>query len=136
MMTRAGFDDCHDHRRILVVDDDRDIREMISQVLTIEGYRVTSAANGQEALEQLRDERTRAGLILLDLMMPVMNGWEMRAEMARDPLLAAIPVVVISGDGEVPKKEAAMGAAGYITKPIELDALLATVGRFFHPAGG
>jgi CheY-like chemotaxis protein len=119
-------------QRIAVVDDDFDIRSMLTLVLEMDGYEVVAAANGQEALDRLRtlDERRPgppASLILLDLMMPIMNGWQFRAAQKEDPHLAPIPVVVLSGDGNVAEKTAAIGAAGYLRKPIDLEALLATV---------
>src|SRR5262249_32819601 len=79
-------------RRILVVDDDPDLAEVLDRVLEKSGYLVTWAKNGQEALRCLRDE-TDLDVVLLDLMMPVMNGWEFRAEQLKDPSLSKIPVV-------------------------------------------
>ena len=113
-------------RRIAVIDDDFDIRSMLTLVLEMDGYEVVAAANGQEALERLRSGPPTA-LILLDLMMPVMNGWQFRAAQKEDAGLASIPVVVLSGDGNVAEKTASIGAAGYLRKPIDLEALLETV---------
>lgn len=78
----------------MVIDDDADIRESITDVLEMRGYRVQSAVNGRQALDLLR-EGTRPCVILLDLMMPVLNGWEFRAEQTRDERLKTVPVVVI-----------------------------------------
>jgi CheY-like chemotaxis protein len=114
---------------VLVVEDDADIRDMISQILEFEGYPVRTASDGSDALEQIRDGG-RPGLILLDLMMPVMTGWQFRAAQLEDPALADIPVVVISGDGTVAAKAGAMNAAGFLRKPVDLTTLLETVGRF------
>ena len=113
---------------VMLVEDDPDIRAMVSQLLELEGWRVLSFANGTHALQALKaGERPR--LILLDLMMPNMNGWQFRAEQMRDPALAAIPVVVLSGDvrGADP---GSVRADGYLKKPIDLDVLLATVRRY------
>ena len=113
---------------VLVVDDDADIREATQMVLENTGHRVLTAADGQEALEMLRGGQTRPCLILLDLMMPVMDGWRFRAEQELDDSLARIPVVVLSG-GE-PQKTATLHAAEHITKPISLDRLLAVANKY------
>ena len=86
-------------RFILLVDDDGDVRETIREALEEEGHRVTSAANGQEALSLLRDGKVRPDLILLDIMMPEMDGWAFRAEQRKHPELASIPVVVFTAYG-------------------------------------
>lgn len=113
---------------ILVVEDDYDIREALIQILDAEGYRVAGASNGKEALQFLRTNN-RPKLILLDLMMPVMDGWQFRAEQQRDPALSEIPVVVISADASVQQKAASIDAAGYLKKPIDLEVLLDTIRR-------
>jgi CheY-like chemotaxis protein len=119
----------HCDRTVLVVDDDVNFREILKQILSLEGYRVTSAATGAEALEVLQGVSSPC-VILLDLMMPVMDGSQFRREQARDPALAEIPVVVVSAASNVPQKAAALGAAGYIQKPVDLDNLLSTVQRY------
>jgi len=108
---------------ILVVDDDDDIREMIAEALVLDGYRVSTAPNGKVALEQARAHRL--DLIILDLMMPVMNGWQFLEAQREDPDLATIPVVVVTAtlDAQVE------GAAMLLRKPFDLDALLTTVAR-------
>jgi CheY-like chemotaxis protein len=115
-------------KSILVVEDDAATRDAVALVLEDEGYAVTGVANGQEALLHLR-RTPPPNLILLDLMMPVMNGWEFRKQQTRDPALQAIPVVVISADRAVPQKAAALGAKDYLMKPIDLDKLLEAVQR-------
>src|SRR5262245_13335746 len=88
-------------RLVLIVDDDHDIREALSQVLGDEGWVVATAADGREALDYLDAHRDALPeVILLDLMMPVMSGGEFRAEQLKDPSLAPIPVVVISAGDE------------------------------------
>ena len=91
----------HDRRdpdemaKILVVEDNDDVREMMAVTLELEGHQVSTAVNGRDALEQLRTG-DKPCVILLDLMMPVMNGWELRREIESDPALADVPVIVIS----------------------------------------
>lgn len=111
---------------ILVVDDDAEIRESLSDLLTEEGHQVRAAANGKEALELLR--RTPAPrMILLDLMMPVMNGWQFVRETAGDPVLSGIPVWIITaaGDAHPPPP----GVTGVLRKPFRLRELLDVVHR-------
>jgi CheY-like chemotaxis protein len=117
-----------DEHLILLVEDDEATRTAMALALELQGYTVTAVANGQEALDQLR-AAGRPCLILLDLMMPVMDGWQFRRAQAQDPALAGIPVVVVSADGSVPQKAAALGAAGFLQKPVEVDDLLVTVQR-------
>jgi CheY-like chemotaxis protein len=113
---------------VMVIEDDFAIRETLRELLEDEGYGVVWASNGQEALAQL--ERHTPRLILLDLMMPVMDGWEFRSAQRRDPVLARIPVVVISADHALDQKVPALAADGWLAKPFELDALLATLRRY------
>lgn len=102
--------------RILIVDDEAFIRLYLEEVLADEGHEVLSAANGAEALRLLR-EGPRPDLILLDLMMPVMNGWEFRGAQATEPDLAGIPVVILSGAGDVQAEARRLGVAAFVTKP-------------------
>ena len=111
---------------VLVVDDDPDILETTRFILESAGYRVSTAANGNEALTLLHDEAAPC-VILLDLMMPVMNGWEFRAEQALDPGLARIPVIVVTGAGRAAPKAASLGAACLLQKPVDLTTLLSKV---------
>ncbi|AKT42254.1 chemotaxis protein CheY [Chondromyces crocatus] len=116
------------HRKtILVVDDDQDIRDTLTELLVDEGYDVLNAAHGGEALATLRSQ-TRPNLILLDLMMPVMDGWQFRAEQSKDPEFADIPVVVVSATGK-DDKVAKLGAVQLLKKPIRLEELLDAVSR-------
>ena len=106
---------------MLVVDDDETIREVIAEVLRDEGYTVACAENGEQALRELSSGR-HADLVLLDLMMPVMSGWELIEELQADSKLSGIPIVVVSA-------MAAPGAFDHLAKPIDLERLLDTVGR-------
>lgn len=115
--------------KVLIVEDDTDLRDALSQILEDEGYRVGCAEHGLDALERLRDG-TRPCLILLDLTMPVMNGWQFRAEQRQDPELASIPVVVISAGANLAEQLQSLGVHDYLRKPIQLGQLLATVRRY------
>jgi CheY-like chemotaxis protein len=114
-------------RRVLIVEDNEVTRDVIALILESNGYEVSTADNGRAALERLRGG-DRPGLILLDLMMPVMDGWQFREEQRRDRSLADIPVVVCTAAGEAVQKDA-LGAAELLSKPVEADDLLAAVGR-------
>ncbi len=105
------------------------MREAIAVFLEGEGYSVVEAGDGAEALVRLRDDDP-VGLILLDLMMPIMNGWEFRDVQANDPTLAAIPVVVITADNSAAQQAARAGVAGFLLKPLEFPELLSYVGRY------
>jgi CheY-like chemotaxis protein len=113
-----------EHRTsILVVDDDDDIRFDLRQVLEDEGYHVMTARHGKEALERLR-EGDRPCLILLDLMMPVMDGTEFLEHQRGDPAIANVPVVVVTAFVD---RAGGLHTAGLIPKPVEIDPLLSTV---------
>lgn len=109
---------------VFIVDDDPDTREMLGHFLELEGYEVESAANGRDALEQLAPG-TRARVILLDLMMPVMDGWQFRREQTRRSDIAHIPVIVVSAAGR--DRIADIAADAYLSKPVDLDELLTCV---------
>lgn len=116
-------------RTVLIVEDDNSTREVLQSILEAEGYHVASVANGREAINYLH-RNGRPCLILLDLMMPVMNGWEFRSQQKRDPALAAIPVVVCSAIGDIQQEVSLIGAQGCLQKPIDTEQLLNTVSRF------
>jgi CheY-like chemotaxis protein len=105
---------------VLVVDDDVEIRETMMNVLACEGYEVIGAANGVQALERLRS--ALPSVMLLDLMMPVMSGWEVIEELERTGEIEALPIVVVSAMG-------APGAQECLAKPVALEDLLQAVGR-------
>jgi CheY-like chemotaxis protein len=114
---------------ILLVEDDTDSREILAEILEEEGYRVACAANGQEALDYLQSNTSPPRLILLDLMMPVMDGWQFLDEQRRTPNLATIPVVIVTGMGARTRKNG-LGVAGYLLKPIDVTALLGMVASY------
>jgi CheY-like chemotaxis protein len=114
---------------ILIVEDDEIIRESIRMLLELEGYAATCAANGQEALEQLKT-MPQPCLILLDLMMPVMNGWEFVHALDRDSTLATIPVVVVTAFSE---KAGEMKSRLIIKKPVDTGILLRVVHQHCGP---
>jgi CheY-like chemotaxis protein len=106
---------------ILLVDDDADCREMLADLLSGEGYIVVSAENGREALDYLSG--STPALIILDLMMPVMSGWEFRARQKSDPKLESLPVVVTSASGLVH----GIDADAIVSKPIDFGLLMSVV---------
>ena len=113
-------------RRLLLVEDDGELRSSLSELLLSDGYDVIEASNGSEALDCLR-RAPAPDLILLDLMMPVKDGWQFRVEQKRDPAIASIPVVAFSAD-DTPKA-VAIDAEAYIKKPFQYPALVETVRR-------
>jgi CheY-like chemotaxis protein len=113
---------------ILIVDDDNDVRSALSELLEEEGFSVNGAPNGREALALLRGGNVHPAVILLDLMMPGMDGWDFRSEQMRDPELAAVPVVIVSASGFSRESiRTQFRPAAYVEKPIERAALLAVI---------
>ena len=115
---------------VLIVEDDLDTREMLGRFLELEGYTVETAENGKRALERL-GSGVGACVILLDLMMPVMDGWQFRQEQIRDASLADIPVIVVSAAGR--ERLEKIQANAYLSKPVDLDELLGCVTQFCRP---
>lgn len=116
---------------VLVVDDDLDTREMLCRFLEMEGFGVESAANGRQALDRLTSG-VEACVIVLDLMMPVMDGWQFREEQTRRADLAKIPVIVVSAAAR--ERIARIDADEVLAKPVDLDELLARVSAYCRPA--
>ena len=113
------------HVNVLVVDDQEAIRATLRTALDDEGFTVETAANGQEALDIL--ERWKPCVILLDLMMPVMDGWTFREEQRRTG--STVPVVLLSAAGRLDEHERSLGAAATITKPFDIDRVISTIER-------
>jgi CheY-like chemotaxis protein len=107
---------------VLVVDDDADLRDAVAVLLETEGYDVVDASNGQDALAYLRS-RADVAAIVLDLAMPVMNGWQFLAERQHDPVLSRIPTIVVTGISDATKRRKEFGNLPVFTKPIQFDEL-------------
>jgi CheY-like chemotaxis protein len=115
----------------MIVDDDGDIREAIAEALSDLSYDVLEAANGEEALARLRDQQeTRPCVILLDIMMPVMDGWQFRDAQRNDPTLADIPVVVLSAHASISDAATDMAITDVLRKPVRLETLIEAVSRY------
>ena len=117
-------------KRFLIVEDDADTRDMIGRFLELEGYAVETAANGRQALDRL-DAGASACVILLDLMMPVMDGWEFRRIQVGHSVLSKIPVIVFSAAGR--DRMLQVDANEYLAKPVDLDELLDRISRYCRP---
>jgi CheY-like chemotaxis protein len=114
-----------DEKLVLVVDDDRSMRESLSELLEVEGYCVLEAENGQKALDVLEKTPHTPCVILLDLAMPVMDGREFLKLRAEDPVLRHVPVVVVSGNGA--SAELLDGINAYLLKPVKVDHLIKVI---------
>jgi CheY-like chemotaxis protein len=116
----------------MIVEDDRDIRLALTQVLSDEGYRSIAARDGVEGLALLR-EGPQPKVILLDLMMPNMDGWQFRRALRSDPEVASIPVIVVTADPAAEARIHTLGVAGFLKKPVSIDALVAALERVVGP---
>jgi CheY-like chemotaxis protein len=116
--------------KVLVVDDDYAVLDAMKDVLEDEGYEVCLAANGLEALKELR--KNGICVILLDLMMPVMNGWEFRQQQLEDRELAGIPTVIITAHNRPVENAQQLGIKHFISKPVKPELLIAAVGQYCH----
>lgn len=112
------------HCPVLIVEDDEDLREMMAQLLTLEGFQAAAVANGREALDYLHTT-DKPNVILLDLMMPVMDGWEFRRRQQADPDLAPVPVIVLSALDQA--RAATVDATAFLKKPLDFDRLIQLV---------
>ena len=119
------------HCPVLIVEDDADLREMMAQLLSLEGFQTATVANGREALEYLHRSDSPE-VILLDLMMPVMDGWEFRRHQQADPALARVPVIVLSALDQ--NRTADVDAAAFLKKPLDFDRLLSLVRAYCRPS--
>ena len=111
--------------KILVIEDDADIREVLSLLLSMEGFDVSVAEDGLIGLEYLRSAATLPDLVLLDLVMPFMDGYEFRREQKRDPRLSRIPVIIMTAN-QLPEDQT-LGAAGFLRKPVALDQVVVSI---------
>jgi len=116
--------------KVLVVDDDKNACDVISAALAAQGCGIVVVGNGKEALAYLRSSPRLPGLILLDLMMPEMTGWEFRKAQQNDPALAGIPVAILTGMCGVEGKASAIGAVDVLYKPSRVETLTSLVSRF------
>jgi CheY-like chemotaxis protein len=117
------------NRRVLIVEDDEATREAFSLILSQAGYFPYAVSHGQEALTFL-EGHPPPSVIVLDLMMPVMDGYQFLNHQAADGRLADIPVIVCSASGEIPLRAAQLRAGGYLSKPVDPPALVAAVARY------
>jgi two-component system, chemotaxis family, chemotaxis protein CheY len=126
-------------RNVLIVDDDRETREMLVTILSTAGFHPVAAEDGLEALHLLRVVRRRAPetpcLVLLDLSMPRLGGNEFRRAQLNDPGVAAVPVAVMSGASDLQQRATAMGAVAVLAKPINVDLLLKVVQQYCVSGG-
>ena len=118
----------HTHR-VLVVEDNGSTRDSLLMLLHEEGFAADGVENGREALRKLRDGYD-ACVILLDLMMPVMDGWTFRVEQRQDPLLADIPVVVLTATIDPEREARRLGAVAALQKPLGITRLIDLVSRY------
>jgi CheY-like chemotaxis protein len=116
---------------VMIVEDVRDERDAARLILELEGYRVVALPSGREALEYMRSGDPPR-MILLDLMMHGINGWDFRTAQLADPRIADVPVVVCSGDGRLDEKAAALGVVDQLPKPIDQAALLELVALHYE----
>ncbi len=113
--------------RVLVVDDEEMIRESIVEILEDSGYQPIAAVDGRDALAKLKTANPRPCVILLDLMMPGMNGWSFREQQRGDPELAPIPVIILSANPDLASNARDLDVADYLEKPLRVAALLERV---------
>ncbi len=115
-------------KRILVIEDDASIRELLVELLESEGYEVGSAINGLEGLKYLKENKI-PDLILIDLMMPVMDGYSFRSEQLKNAKWSHIPVVVMSAEANTKDKMKNYQITSFLSKPVELETVLKTVSQ-------
>ena len=113
---------------LLLVEDDDDLRENLEFLLKRRGVEVVTAIDGRDALAKI-DPDDPPCLVIADLMMPVMDGWELREKLAADPKLAAIPVILCSGVADLAAKAQDLDALAHLTKPVDLPRLYDLVQR-------
>ncbi len=115
---------------IFIIEDSKEIQNLIGDLYFDKGYKLERASNGIEALEKLRNITELPSLILLDIGMPLMDGFQFRAEQEKDSVLTEIPVVILTGDLEAEAQSIRMGAHGHIKKPFSARNLYTTVDKY------
>jgi CheY-like chemotaxis protein len=115
---------------VLLAEDDEDLREAMVDMLNDAGYSVEAVSNGRDALSWLEDNLAPPRVILLDLMMPVMDGWQFLDERQKTPKIAAVPVVVLSANGDFARES---DTIGFMRKPVAVKSLLAVIARYCVP---
>jgi CheY-like chemotaxis protein len=118
--------------RVLIVDDDEDVRTVLGSFLSIAGFDVVQAGGGAEGLKLLRADKT-IRLVLLDLTMPEMDGWRFRHEQRSDPRLSQIPTIIVSGEPLAHIVDEELKAADYLSKPVSRDHLVGVVAKYCQP---
>ncbi len=113
-------------KKIMIVEDDLSISEALKELLSYEGFNVLQAFNGQEALDRLQSGY-RPDLILLDLMMPILDGIGFRNEQLKSHLFSQIPVIILSADGNIKSKAEQVKVSNFIKKPVDIDHLINVV---------
>ena len=127
-MIEAESDSMAAHQ-VLVVEDNTDVRETLMELLESHGYQALGAEHGQEALDKIQNLPEPPCMIVLDLMMPVMDGRAFRQEQLKDPKMSQIPVVVVSAYDSIPYRKE-LDASAYLRKPLDLRELLRLVDRY------
>ncbi|MBA2541678.1 MAG: response regulator [Deltaproteobacteria bacterium] len=122
-----------DRNGVLIVEDDLDIREALEAVLVHHGFSTFAAENGEVALDRMRSDATRPYVILLDVVMPVMDGHELHRNLRGDPELCDIPIVLLTAHSRGDDDARAMQADGFLKKPCDRDTLVAMINRFCKP---
>jgi CheY-like chemotaxis protein len=119
-------------KTVLIIEDDEAIRETLAELLQMEQFEIMLATNGEDGLNMLRQEK-KPDVILLDLMMPIKDGFQFRAEQMNDPGIASIPVIVMSADAQIQQKADRIGGVEFLRKPPDLEEVIETVQRLAKP---
>lgn len=117
-------------KTVLLVEDDPDIREGIATILSLSGFNVLTARDGQDALDQLTDLPTKPDLILLDIAMPVKDGLQFRKEQEMDCEIASVPVVIMTAHNHPEAMRFEVGAKDVLQKPFTIDTMIEVVRRY------
>lgn len=116
-------------KRLMIIEDSADYRALLTKLFSRHGYIVECASNGKEALSQLTDSVQLPNLILLDLMMPIMDGFEFREKQIQESRFSKIPTILMTAHGDLKTAKEKLGAIEYVRKPVEMTELLALVSR-------